>query len=198
MGCAPSAEQGSDVAGEQVGFADGQPRVAAADSFFAALSALCGDAFAGRVVEDSQADSAMASATLVMHVRSCNDSVLRIPFHVGADRSRTWVVTRTRAGLRLKHDHHHADGVEDSITQYGGDTREAGSATRQEFAADAHTASLLPAAATNVWTITIEPGVSFAYALRREGTERRFRVVFDLTRPVPVPPAPWGADPAGP
>ena len=169
-----------------------------AGAFFTGLLALCGQAFEGRVVSNDPADASMAAQRLVMHVRECKDDQIRIPFHVGADRSRTWVVTRTAAGLRLKHDHRHADGSEDSLTQYGGDTRDAGTATRQEFAADAHTASLIPAAATNVWTMEIAPGATFTYALRREGTDRRFRVVFDLTRPVPAPPPPWGAEAVAP
>jgi len=53
---------------------------------------------------------------------------------------------------------------------------------------------MLPEAATNVWTIEIVPGELFAYGLRREGTDRRFRVEFDLTRPIDPPPAPWGHD----
>jgi len=162
------------------------------DRFFAALASMCGQAFEGRVAEDSQADSAFAASVLVMHVRECSDSVLRIPFHVGENRSRTWVISRTETGLRLKHDHRHEDGSEDSVTQYGGDTPDAGLATRQEFAADAHTAALIPAAATNVWSIELVPGTSFTYGLRREGTNRRFFVAFDLTRDVPAPPAPWG------
>ena len=165
-----------------------------AETFFTSLGSLCGQAFEGRVIEDSAADSAFASSTLVMHVRECSDSVIRVPFHVGENRSRTWVVSRTATGLRLKHDHRHEDGSEDDVTQYGGDSPNAGSATVQEFAADAHTASLIPAAATNVWTMELEPGAQFVYALRREGTDRRFRVAFDLTRSVPVPPAPWGVD----
>lgn len=115
-----------------------------------------------------------------------------IPFHVADDRSRTWILTRTRSGLRLKHDHRHRDGSEDDLTQYGGDARSPGTATSQEFHADAHTVNLLPEAVTNVWTIEIQPGRTFAYALRREGTDRRFRVEFDLTRPIAPPPAPWG------
>jgi hypothetical protein len=128
-----------------------------------------------------------------MHVRECSESEIRIPFHVGDDRSRTWVVERTDEGLRLKHDHRHSDGSEDAVTQYGGDTAEPGTATRQTFPADEHTAMLVPAAATNVWILELEPDTRFAYALRREGTERRFRAEFDLTRPVPAPPAPWGS-----
>jgi hypothetical protein len=44
-----------------------------------------------------------------------------------------------------------------------------------------------------VWTLEVEPGARFVYALRREGTDRRFRVVFDLRRAVPAPPPPWGS-----
>lgn len=162
------------------------------DAFWASLQRLCGRAYAGSLVQGSAADSSFCGTTLVMHVRRCSPAEVRIPFHVGQNRSRTWIITRTDGGLRLKHDHRHEDGSEDVITQYGGDTRDAGTASRQEFYADAHTASLIPAAATNVWTMEVIPGERFAYALRREGTDRRFRVEFDLTRPVAPPPAPWG------
>jgi hypothetical protein len=161
-------------------------------AFWMEIQALCGRAFSGRLTESSPADSVLGRAALIMHVRSCTHDEIRIPFHAGDDRSRTWVLTRTAAGLRLKHDHRHADGSEDQITRYGGDTRNAGMATRQEFYADAHTASLIPAARANVWTIEIVPAEKrFIYALRREGTDRRFRVEFDLARPVALPPAPW-------
>lgn len=128
-----------------------------------------------------------------MHVRSCTSGEIRIPFHVGGDRSRTWVLTTTADGIRLKHDHRHQDGSEDAVTQYGGDARPPFEAGRLEFPADSFTIGLIPAAATNVWTIEIEPGQRFVYALRREGTDRRFRIEFDLTRPVPPPPGPWGS-----
>lgn len=173
------------------------PAVAATtpqDLFWSRIQPLCGRAFAGRLVEGSSpADSIFRRATLLMHVRTCTPTEIRIPFHADADRSRTWVLTRTREGLRLKHDHRHADGTEDAITQYGGDTRDTGSPSRQDFHADAHTAALIPAARTNVWTVEIVPGKQFVYALRRVGTGRRFRVEFDLTRPVAPPPPPWGA-----
>ena len=168
---------------------------ASGDAFWQALSALCGKAFEGRVVEGTApGDAAFASQRLVMHVRECGAREIRIPFHVGDNRSRTWVVTRLPDGrLRLKHDHRHADGSEDAITQYGGDSALAGSATALDFHADAHTARLIPAAATNIWTMGVAPdGTRFTYALRREAEGRRFRVEFDLTRPVDAPP-PWGA-----
>lgn len=161
-------------------------------AFLSSLQQLCGRAFEGELREAPAGDTAFVGKRLVMHVRECGDGIVRIPFFVGADRSRTWVLTTTDAGLRLKHDHRHEDGTEDEVTQYGGDTRGPGTAERQEFHADAHTVSIVPAAATNVWTVEVLPGETFAYALRREGTDRRFRVEFDLTRPVAAPPAPWG------
>ncbi len=159
--------------------------------YWARLQSLCGKAYEGRVIENVPPSAAFEGKTLVMHVRECADSVIRVPFHVGDDRSRTWVITRTASGLRLKHDHRHEDGKPDSVTQYGGDARAPGTAAAQDFPADSFTAALIPASATNIWTVEIEPATRFVYALRREGTERRFRVEFDLTRPVAAPPPPW-------
>lgn len=164
-------------------------------AFVAALQGMCGRAFEGRVVTTDAADREMATQRLVMHVRSCEGDVIRIPFHVGADRSRTWVITRTESGLRLKHDHRHEDGSEDALTQYGGDTTAPGSATRQEFPVDEFSRELFTrqnrsVSNTNVWAMEIHPGRLFAYELRRPG--RYLRVEFDLTRPVPPPPSPWG------
>lgn len=167
-------------------------RAESRDGFWSRMQVLCGHAFGGRVTEGSPADSVFRREALVMHVRSCTPTEIRIAFHAGTDRSRTWVLTRTAAGLRLKHDHRHANGTEDAITQYGGDTRDSGSFRRQEFHADAQTASLIPAARTNVWSMEIVPGKQFAYALRRVGTDRRFRVEFDLVRHLASPPPPWG------
>ena len=50
---------------------------------------------------------------------------------------------------------------------------------------------MIPAAATNVWWITIDEN-TFTYNLKRLGTERIFKVVMDLTKPVSIPKAPWG------
>jgi hypothetical protein len=163
------------------------------EAFWRALRGLCGQAFAGKVAESTSAtDAAFAGQTLVMHVRACGEDEIRIPFHVGENRSRTWVITRTPSGLRLKHDHRHEDGAEDKVTQYGGDTAAAGTVAQQDFPADRFTAELIPAAKTNVWSLFLSPGKSFSYRLVREAEGRRFRVEFDLTRPVAAPPAPWG------
>ncbi|HEY0143407.1 MAG TPA: hypothetical protein VGF48_21120 [Thermoanaerobaculia bacterium] len=157
-----------------------------ADTLWSRLQPLCGKAFEGKMVEGTEpSDAAIGRERLVMHVRQCSANEIRIPFHVGENRSRTWVLTRTAAGVRLKHDHRHEDGSEDRVTQYGGD-----SVDGTDFPADEYTAKLIPAAATNIWTVAVRDN-TFTYALRREAQNRRFRVDFDLTRPVPPPPAPW-------
>jgi hypothetical protein len=109
------------------------------------------------------------------------------------------VITRHGTGLRLKHDHRHADGSADKTTMYGGDTSAAGSAVRQTFPVDADSIALflaqgMQASLTNTWAMEIRPGSEFVYELSRPGG-RLFRVSFDLTQPVPAPPAPWGASP---
>jgi len=162
--------------------------------FWASLQQLCGNAYAGQLVEAPEGDTTFANRQLVMHVRHCDVANVRIPFHVGENRSRTWVISRTEEGLRLKHDHRHEDGTDEELTMYGGDTDDEGTANRQEFPADEFTAAIVPEARTNVWTVEVEPGQRFVYALRREGTDRRFRIEFDTTQPVPAPPAPWGAN----
>lgn len=186
VACGAPEESEAD-AGESVAVASTH------EQFWQALNVHCGQAFGGTLAAGNQGDtSSFGGQPIVMHVRECSADTVKVPLHVGDDRSRTWVFTKTEDGLRLKHDHRHEDGTEDSTTQYGGDTRDAGSADRQEFYADEFTASLIPAASTNVWTVEIVPGERFAYALRREGTDRTFRVEFNLTEPVPAPPAPWG------
>ncbi|MBB5209009.1 hypothetical protein [Chiayiivirga flava] len=170
------------------------------DAFLAALRPHCGQAFAGRITANEpppETADPFDGKPLVMHVRECEASVMRIPFHVGDDHSRTWVLTRTDTGLRLKHDHRHADGSHDAVTMYGGDTTAPGTAQRQEFPVDAESIASfekngLAASVTNLWAMEIEPGRRFVYELGRPG--RLFRVEFDLTAPVtPLPPAPWGA-----
>ena len=177
-----------------------RPAAAPADDFLAALRSHCGQAFAGRVVVDTpaSANDAFAGKPLIMHVRECGQDTTRVPFHVGDDRSRTWVLTRTADGLRLKHDHRHGDGTPDKVTMYGGDTAAAGSAKRQAFPVDAESianfsANGLSASVNNTWAMEIEPGRRFLYELSRPNG-RLFQVEFDLSRPVPVPPAPWGSE----
>jgi|GEM_PF-4650922 len=93
---------------------------AAQDAFFANLTELCGQTFEGKVVTDDPVDADFRRQRLVMHVRDCSADEIRIPFHVGEDHSRTWVITRTPEGLRLKHDHRDPDGTTHTLHWYGG------------------------------------------------------------------------------
>lgn len=157
------------------------------DIFMARLNALCGQRFEGRVVTTDAADDRFRSQRLLMHVRDCAPDQVGIPFSVGEDRSRVWIVTRTDDGLRLKHDHTHEDGTVDALHMYGGDTATPGTAERQEFPVDAFSIALFNAndaavSTTNVWAMEVHPDRMFAYELRRPN--RHFRVEFDLTAPV--------------
>jgi hypothetical protein len=156
--------------------------------FFAAVRALCGQSFSGRVVSTDPVDAGFASSDLRVEGAACTSDEVRLRFHVGEDPSRTWVLTRYREGLQLKHDHRHGDGSPEDMTNYGGLAVEgSGSRRRQAFPADAESQALFLAndravSVDNVWGMEIHPGRLFAYELRREG--RFFRVEFDLTRPV--------------
>lgn len=166
------------------------------DEFFRAITELCGKAFPGTVTIDNDSSDSFANKKLIMHVRRCDEAQLQIPFHVGEDASRTWVITKTGSGLSLKHDHRHRDGTEDVLTQYGGHTVDAGWAQVQSFPADQYSkelfvANAIPQSVGNTWQMYIYPE-RFTYRLIRQG--REFRVDFDLTSPVDVPPAPWGYD----
>ena len=167
--------------------------IASHDAYFDNLRAHCGKAFAGKVVMDTPKSDGF-DGSLIMHVRKCSDSQLQIPFHVGENHSRTWIITKTGSGLSLKHDHRNKDGSHDVSTMYGGHTTDAGWSNVQSFPADQYSKELFsrlgnPQSNTNIWQMYIYPQ-TFTYRLIREG--REFRVDFDLTKPVALPPTPWG------
>ncbi len=160
--------------------------------FWKELQTLCGKAFVGTLAAAPADDATFKDKTLVMHVRSCEQDRIRIPFVVGEDRSRTWVLTKSKERILLRHDHRHQDGTPDKVTMYGGLTTSTGLPTRQVFPADQDTVNTIPAAAPNVWWIEIIPGEHFTYNLRRMGSERYFSLKFDLKTTVKAPEAPWG------
>lgn len=178
------------------------------EQFWSAVQSHCGKAYAGRLTSSDERDVDMQGRAMVAHWADCSPERVAIAFHIrsadGAqwDRSRTWIVSRTPDGLRLKHDHRHEDGSEDATTQYGGDTLNAGTARVQDFPVDAYSIALferegLNASFTNVWRIEADragtKGARFAYQLtRRNDPTRLFRVEFDATKPVAAPPPAWG------
>jgi hypothetical protein len=160
--------------------------------FWNSLKKLCGKAYEGKVIAAPADDTTFKDKELVMHVRACEENRIRIPFVVGTDRSRTWVLTRKKGRILLKHDHRHEDGKPDKVTQYGGWTTNSGLPTRQVFPADQETVDKIPAAGPNVWWIEIVDGQYFSYNLRRMGSERYFSIRFDITKEIKAPEAPWG------
>lgn len=209
-----ACSQGAPADAPESGDAAADPQA----QFWAALESHCGKAYAGKLVSDDAVDADMAGAQMVMAVAECSEDRIAVPFHImqadgSWDRSRTWLITRNDAGgpengLRLKHDHRHEDGSSDAVTMYGGDTApgEMGTARAQSFPVDAESIAMferegLTASVTNVWTVEVDPagteGGVYAYQLQRtvEGgapEPRLFRVEFDLSKPVAMPPAAWG------
>lgn len=169
-----------------------------AAEFLATLNGLCGQAFAGKIVANTPPtpNDPFEGQALTIHVRTCEEGRVLVPFHVGENRSRTFVLTLVGDRLRLKHDHRHEDGTSDILTMYGGQSASPGTATRQEFPVDEDSKALFTreqrgVSNTNTWAMEVHPGRMFAYELTRPGG-RNFRVEFDLTQSVPAPPAAWG------
>ncbi len=166
------------------------------DAFFDSIRKHCGKAYQGKVTVDNAPGNSFKNKTLIMHIRNCTDTQLQIPFHVGSDASRTWIITKTGSGLSLKHDHRHKDGSFDKSTMYGGHTIDAGWPQVQSFPADQYSKRLfveqgIPQSVGNIWQMFIYAD-KFSYRLIRQG--REFRVDFDLTKEIKEPNAPWGYD----
>lgn len=155
---------------------------APAQQFFDGLRALCGARFEGAMSFPADSDD-FAGKLLVATFESCTEDELRVPFLVGEDSSRTWIFRRVDGGLLLKHDHRHADGTPDEVTMYGGMAAPGGSASSQSFHADADTARMIPDAATNVWTLSLDASAeTLTYHLERHG-QPRFTAVLKRIRP---------------
>ena len=152
------------------------------DQFLNHLKSLCGKTFNGTVVSPLKENDPFTGKELRFTVAICSDTELRMPFQVGEDKSRTWILTKTDKGLLFKHDHRHEDGSPDSISNYGGlANRTKSTQFSQSFPADAFTAQLIPAASTNEWTIKLDLTTNkLDYILTRDN-KLRFHASFDLT-----------------
>lgn len=162
----------SNAAAEQAS----QPR----SDFFNTLKKLCGQTYEGVTQFPDNPDHPLVGKRLVITLASCSDQEIRIPFQVGEDQSRTWVLTLDEKGLLFKHDHRHADGTPEDVTMYGGWATLDGTAYRQRFPADEDTKKLIPEAATNIWMMEIDTDKQeWVYYLERHG-EPRYRAVFTM------------------
>lgn len=149
-----------------------------------------GKYYEGKIVAGGREGDGFTGQRLLMQVMSYDDREVKIPFYVGEDKSRTWVLTYSNYKITLKHDHRHEDGSADAITFYGGTASNEGWDNLQSFPADEETCRLIDYGCQNVWWITMEDG-KFTYNLRRIGSDRFFSVEFDLTKPVTSDFKPW-------
>ena len=166
-------------------------------AFMQAFQPYCGQAFSAQIVQDN-APSPAWDHPLVVHVRDCEENVIRMPLHVGEDRSRTWVLTLEPEYIDFQHYHLHEDGSPDAVSPYGGQTQKAGTATEQSFPVDETSKTLfvkegLDVSVTNTWTITFPDENTMRYELSRPG--RIFQVDVDLSQPIDLPPPAWGYSP---
>jgi hypothetical protein len=155
-------------------------------TFFNNVKNHCGNIYEGASEYTLTPDHPLAGAHLVMHIASCTDNEIRIPFYVNDDSSRTWVLTLGDEGLLLKHDHRHSDGTPEDTTMYGGWAHPDGTPYVQFFPADEFTKETIPDASTNVWMMEINPETEqFVYYLERHD-QPRFKAVFDMRNPLGI------------
>lgn len=163
-------------------------------AFMQAFKPYCDKAYAAKIVQDD-APSPAWDKPLVVHIRDCGEAVIRMPLHVGEDRSRTWVLTQESGYIDFQHYHLHEDGSPDAVSPYGGQTTESGSASKQAFPVDEASKALflkqgLDVSVNNTWTIDFPDEQTMRYQLSRPG--RIFQVEVDLSESIPLPPPAWG------
>lgn len=145
--------------------------------FYNTLASFCGQRFIGKSTFPTDPEDSFYDKILIATFVSCDEKEIRIPFSVGDNHSRTWIIRMTNKGLQLKHQHLHDDGTPDEVSNYGGYANADGSNRSQFFPADDFTADLIPAAATNVWNLELsEDYETLTYYLERHN-KPRFKAV---------------------
>ncbi len=149
-------------------------------AFFELMKSHCGKVYLGKTIFPTDKSDPFVNKLLKMEVKECAEKEIRIPFQVGDDTSRTWILTKTEKGLLFKHDHRLPDGSADPVTMYGGLANESGTNLKQLFPADTDTAILIPAAKTNVWSLEFDIKLNqFIYYLERDN-KPRYKAIFEL------------------
>ena len=161
----------------------------AQEAFWENLAEHCGEAFRGEIIQRPDDDQHFeGDEELTVHFRECGEDRLGLPFHVEEDRSRTWILQRTTAGIDLRHDHRYENGAPEESTWYGAHTPDEGSPERQEFLRTDEERG------GTGWAIEIVPGERYTYGTIDDEGEWRHQLDFDLSEPIEPPPAPWGHD----
>ncbi len=152
--------------------------------FFDNITSLCGKKFAGEEAFMAEGRESYAGKKMIMHVESCTDEEIRIPFIIGEDKSRTWLLLVEDGRLRLRHDHRHEDGTPEDITLYGGYANERGTEYTQFFPPDEYTYNLLERAPGSEWAFNFSEDMkTFCYCLEHEDN-LIFKAKFDLSKPL--------------
>jgi len=152
----------------------------ASDAFFRRLLALNGRVLKGATVHPTDPQHEMVGKPLVLRVQVVSADEVRVPFAVGEDASRTWVLKRTPEDLLFKHDHRLPDGSPDPVTNYGGLAVPGLMSGVQLFPADGQTVQMLPEASSNVWCLQLSPdGRTLVYSLERH-QQPRYEARFQL------------------
>lgn len=153
------------------------------EKFLKNLQSLCGKSYSGVVVYPEVPPRGFTDP-LVAHFTVCEDKKIHIPFHVGENTSRTWMLTLSDEGLLFKHDHRHPDGTPERMTEYGGWANDEGTPFLQRFPADEHTISLRESLQSHIWVIELSEDMStYSYSLFLYDN-LYFRADFDLINPI--------------
>ena len=148
--------------------------------FMENIRPLCGKSFPGKVVYPEEGREPFSSNPLTMIVAVCTGETVKIPFHVGSDRSRTWILSFTDQGLQLKHDHRQPDGSPDEVTNYGGLASVESDAWEMHFPADEETIEMLPRAQDNTWTMAIDRDAKIFSYILSVGGKKAVQIDFDI------------------
>ncbi|MDI6402808.1 hypothetical protein QLX67_12445 [Balneolaceae bacterium ANBcel3] len=162
------------------------------EHFFDNLSAFCGSTFSGRATYPDDSSQPLVDTELVNYISHCDDQMIRIELFRDTDYWHgAWVLEKREQGLHLFHDHLGEVRTKDDLGEgdyhgYGGYADERGTGLHQHFPADEVTAEMIPAAATNVWMMQLDPeNDRFIYHLERHG-EKRFRAEVYLQEEPPA------------
>ena len=151
--------------------------------FLENIQSLCGNSFAGEVIFPEEPPRGFTDP-LTVHFLDCEGSSANVPFHVGENKTRTWMFTLTEEGLLFKHDHRNPDGTPDGLTNYGGWAAEDGTAFQQRFPADEETIGFRDGLRSHIWVVEFsEDMTTYSYSLYLY-ENLYFRADFDLTQPL--------------
>lgn len=155
------------------------------DTFFSNLSEQCGFMYSGSSTFPEDEEHPLVGTELRIEINDCSDTHVRMELIRDGDYWHgAWVVEKRDEGLHLYHDHLGDVRTTDDLGDedyhgYGGYADDSGGPLVQYFPADEVTAEMIPAAATNVWMISILPDENqLIYYLERNEIPR-FRAVFE-------------------